>query len=274
MKGETIAEADPVRESQEVVKRTREHIRLLSYNIQVAVASTRLRHYLTQSWKHVLPHPQSFGNLDRIADVTRNFDIVALQEVDAGSLRSQFVNQVEYLAEKSDFPFWYYQTNRNLGKFAQASNGLLSHIRPSEIIEHKLPGLIPGRGAILVRFGHHSNPLVIVLVHLALGKRARLMQLAYIAEITNQYEHVALMGDLNCQPNSIEIRTLLNSTNLCPPLTQETTFPSWRPARKLDYILVSPSLKVQNAQVINHAVSDHLPVAVEIVVPKGVEIFG
>ncbi len=254
--------------------RPKNHLRLLSYNIQVAVASTRLRHYLTQSWKHILPHQQSLGNLNRIADITRNFDIVALQEVDSGSLRSQFVNQVQYLAEKCEFPFWYYQTNRNLGKFAQACNGLLTHIKPTSIHEHKLPGLIPGRGVIEVRYGQNPHPIVILLAHLALGKRARLMQIGFIAELANQFEHVVLMGDLNCQPHSQEIRTLVSNTNFVPPFEQEETFPSWRPSKKLDYILVTPELELKNVQVLNHVVSDHLPVAVDIVLPKDVHLIG
>ena len=124
----------------------------------------------------------------------------------------------------------------------------------------------------MVRFGKKHNPLVILLAHLALGKRARLYQLAFIAELSNQFDHVVLMGDLNCQPNSQEIRTLIRNSNLCAPLTHEDTFPSWRPARKLDYILVTPSLIVKNIQVLKHAVSDHLPIAVDIAIPKEIHI--
>lgn len=247
-------------------------LRLLSYNIQVAVAATRLRHYITQSWKHVLPHPKSLSNLDQIAGITSDFDVVALQEVDAGSLRSQFINQVEYIADKAGFPFWYHQTNRNLGKFAQHSNGFLSHIRPVEIVEHKLPGLIPGRGAIVVRFGATHHHLVLILAHLALGRRARMTQLSYIADIANEHEHVVLMGDLNCQPHSKEIRMLLNTTRLCPLSTNEETFPSWQPTKKLDYILTTPKLEVHSAHVLKHVVSDHLPLAVEISLPDNINV--
>jgi endonuclease/exonuclease/phosphatase family metal-dependent hydrolase len=247
-------------------------LRLLSYNIQVAVASTRLRHYITQCWKHVLPHPKSLSNLDRIAEITSDYDIVALQEVDAGSIRSQFINQAEYIADKAGFPFWYHQTNRNLGKFAQHSNGFLSHIQPAEITEHKLPGLIPGRGAIVVRFGPSHHHLVLILAHLALGMRARMTQLSYIAEIANQHEHVVLMGDLNCQPHSREIHTLLHTTKLCPLPNNDHTFPSWQPTRKLDYILTTPGLKVHSAHVLRHAISDHLPLAVEISLPEDVNV--
>ena len=82
----------------------RTHLRLLSYNIQAGIASTRAHHYVTQGWKNVLPHPRSFVNLDRIAHLVSDYDVVALQEADGGSMRSYFINQVEYLARRGRFP--------------------------------------------------------------------------------------------------------------------------------------------------------------------------
>lgn len=63
-------------------------LRLLSYNIQVGIGAKRYRDYVTDSWKHVLPHAQIYNNLGHIARAISDFDIVALQEVDAGSLRT------------------------------------------------------------------------------------------------------------------------------------------------------------------------------------------
>jgi len=250
------------------------HLRLLSYNIQVGIGSTRPRHYLTQSWKHILPHSKSFDNLDRIASLLSSYDVVGLQETDAGSLRTGFINQTEYLADKSDFPFWYDQTNRKLGQLARHSIGFLSKIKPVDIHEHKLPGLIPGRGAMLVRYGQSNNPLILVLIHLALGKRARVSQLDYISDIVNQFEHVIVMGDMNCKPGSPEMDRLFRKTKLREPLEELHTFPSWRPIRNIDHILVTPTLNVKEAHVLNHSISDHLPIAMEIELPKGVHILG
>jgi endonuclease/exonuclease/phosphatase family metal-dependent hydrolase len=247
-------------------------LRLLSYNIQVGIASSTYVHYLTQSWKHVLPHAERFDNLDRIADVVNTFDIVGLQEVDAGSLRSGFVNQTQYLAEKGRFPFWYDQTNRKLGKIAQHSNGLLSRYRPSEIIEHKLPGLIPGRGALLARFGTPEEPLMLLILHLSLSRRARLRQIGYIGELVNAYEHVVVMGDLNCPGHSAEMHSLLKRTRLLEPTHGLHTFPSWRPQRNIDHILVTPSLEVERVQVLNCRGSDHLPIAMDVLIPETVEL--
>lgn len=242
-------------------------IRLLSYNIQVGIGATRYRDYLTESWKHVLPHGQTHDNLTRIARAISDFDIVALQEVDAGSLRSSFINQTEFLARRGGFPFWHHQTNRKMGKFAQHSNGLLSRFRPTEIHNHRLPGLLPGRGVMVVRYGQRDNPLVLLILHMALGKRARLRQFQYVADIVNRYQHVVVMGDFNCQPDSAEMRFLLSATDLCEPGHVLKTFPSWRPVRTIDHILASSSLQVHDVHVLQHMLSDHLPIAMEISLP-------
>lgn len=247
-------------------------LRVLSYNIQVGITTQRPHHYLTHSWKHVLPHTQRLSNLDRIARLVSDFDIVALQEVDAGSLRSNYINQTEYLAAEAEFPFWYHQVNRNLGRFAQHSNGLLSRYRPSRVDELRLPSLIPGRGAILARFGAAEEPLAVFMLHLALSRRARLRQLSYISELVNEYAHVILMGDMNCRPGSQEMDVLFRRTSLREPLEEVLTFPSWRPQFHIDHILVTPELKVRGVRAINQAYSDHLPIAMEIELPEAVTL--
>ncbi|MBI3545367.1 MAG: endonuclease/exonuclease/phosphatase family protein [Gammaproteobacteria bacterium] len=242
-------------------------LKLLSYNIQAGIAAHGYRHYLTQSWKHVLPFPKRLENLDRIAALVSECDVVGLQEVDGGSLRSGFINQTEYLALEARFPYWYDQTNRNLGKFAQHSTGLLSRLCPADVTEVKLPGMIPGRGALTVRFGHGEDSLLLVVAHLALGRRARLRQLECIAEIITDYDHAIVMGDMNCCSESREIEWLLKHTELRATENTRPTFPSWRPSRNLDQILVSSSLVVERVEVLNHPFSDHLPVMMEVTLP-------
>ena len=254
------------------VEPTGRRLRLLSYNIQVGIRSIRPHHYLTQSWRHILPHPQRFDTLDGIAEVLTGYDVVGLQEVDAGSRRTDFINLTKYLAEKAGFPFWHHQLNRDFGAIAKHCNGLLSRLRPSEITEFKLPGAIPGRGALMARFGSTRHPLVVMLIHLALGRRARLRQLEYVAEVLNQYEHAVLMGDMNCEPGSPEMELLFSQTRLREPGAGLCTFPSWRPQRNIDHILVTEELEIAACQVLSHAYSDHLPIAMEVVLPEDVEL--
>jgi len=249
-----------------------QRLRLLSYNIQVGINSVYPHHYLTKSWKHIFPASRRFETLDNIAHILRDYDIVGLQELDAGSHRTNYVDLTEYLADKAHYPFWYHQLNRNLGRIAQHGNGLLSRYRPTEITEHKLPGVIPGRGGLLVRYGHGEQSLVIIMLHLALSTRARMRQLGYVAELVNQYRHVVVMGDLNCAPDSPEMAMLFRTTHLHEPLEALHTFPSWRPERNIDHILVSRELDVVHCSVLNHAHSDHLPIAMELQLPPDVMI--
>ena len=54
-------------------------LRVMSYNIQVGISTKRPHHYLTHSWKHILPHTQRLTNLDRVARLMADFDIVGLE---------------------------------------------------------------------------------------------------------------------------------------------------------------------------------------------------
>lgn len=240
-------------------------LRLLSFNIQVGISTQRYHHYLTRSWQHLLPAAGRSGNLQRIGDLLGDFDLVALQEVDGGSLRSGYINQVEHLARLGAFPYWYQQLNRNLGRLAQHSNGVLSRLRPSLMEDHPLPGP-PGRGAMLLRLGEGPDAVAVVMMHLSLGARTRTRQLAYIRELLSDYRHVVLMGDMNTHANDLLQFSPLRDLELFAPQI-EATFPSWRPQRCLDHILLSPSLPLERCEVLSQPISDHLPVAVQIRLP-------
>ncbi|MFP6847883.1 MAG: endonuclease/exonuclease/phosphatase family protein [Pseudomonas sp.] len=240
-------------------------LRLLSFNIQVGISTQRYHHYLTRSWQHLLPHAGRSVNLQRIGDLLGDFDVVALQEVDGGSLRSGYVNQVEHLARLGAFPYWYQQLNRNLGRFAQHSNGVLSRLRPSLLEDHPLPGP-PGRGAMLMRLGEGPDAIAVVMMHLSLGARTRTRQLAYIREMLGDYRHRVLMGDMNTHANDLLEHSPLRDLGLWAPQVA-ATFPSWQPQRCLDHILLSPELTLERCEVLPLPISDHLPVAVQIRLP-------
>ena len=242
-------------------------LRILSYNIQSGVDTHFYRHYVTRGWRSWLPHRTQVPNLNKVAGLAGAYDIVGLQEVDSGSLRSNFMDQTAYIAQQAGFPGWHRQVNRDLGPLGPHSNGLLSRFQPLNIEEHKRPGNLPGRGALLALFGEPGRELAVCVVHLALGHWARKRQLAYIADLIKPYPYVVVMGDMNCGCNSPELVSLVGSTHLREPCCKGASFPSWRPLRRLDHILVSESLEVKRAEVVNFPLSDHLPVYVEVGLP-------
>ncbi len=239
-------------------------LKLLSFNIQAGTTTSNYREYLTRSWRQVLPNNQRVANLDSISELVRDFDIVGLQEVDCGSLRSGFVNQTRYLANHAGFPWWSHQPNRKVGVIAHAGNGILCRLNPSRIDEHRLPGAIPGRGALMVRFGEGDQALRIVVLHLALGRRARLQQLRYVAHLIAGESNVIVMGDLNTGPESNEIREFCNRCGLVIPSARPATFPSWQPRRAIDHMMVSSNLEVTHYDTLESRLSDHLPLAITI----------
>lgn len=246
-----------------------DRLKLLSFNVQAGIGTQRFHDYITGSWKHLLAHPRSVQNIEDIARVVCDYDVVALQEVDGGSLRSKNLNQVVHLATLGEFPFWHQQLNRNLGRFGQFSNGLLSRLTPYHVEDHRLPGL-PGRGAMVVKYGHPDAPLVLVGVHLALSERARNQQLAYLCQHLRDESHVVMMGDFNCLPEDLN-NSPLTELGLRPSATGLLSYPSWRPDRPIDHIMVSKSVSVTRAEVLTDCrLSDHLPVATEVQLPPGV----
>lgn len=252
-------------ESSPLIIPSKRVMKLLTFNIQVGNNTSQFHHYLTRSWQHFLPYKDRAKNLQRIADLINKYDLVALQEVDGGSLRTNGINQIEFLAKLADFPYWHQQTNRNLGKFAQHSNGMLSRFKPTLIEDHPLPGM-RGRGAILTRFGEGQDALVVVVMHLALRKKTRKEQLEYIYNLIAPYKYHILMGDMNAETMELLEDSSLKNLGLILP-QNEATYPSWNPKRCLDHILLSPELKIEQVNVLHQPISDHLPIEVDIRLP-------
>lgn len=247
---------------------TRHSLKLISFNIQVGIRTHAFHHYFTRGWQHILPYHKRNHTLEEIGRLLRQYDVVALQEADGGSIRSGFVNQVKYLAEVGQFPYFYQQLNRNLGKLAQHSNGVLSRLRPHSVEDHPLPGVIPGRGAIQVQFGDGQDSLLIIMLHLSLGARTQDRQLQYIRYLVEHHPNVVIMGDMNNPLEHLQTRTPLQGLNLKAASETHYTYPSWQPEHALDHILVSPSLEIKHAEVLDCTISDHRPIAMEIGLPE------
>ena len=246
--------------------KTARRLRLLSCNIQAGSSTQRYRDYVSRSWSHVLPHGKQ-DNLASIAELCSGFDIVGLQESDAGSLRSGFTNQTHRIAELAGFPFWSHQSNRRVGGITHSANGLLSRERPAEILDYALPGRVAGRGVLLARFGESDNQLTLAVAHLSLGAQSRAAQLGFLADLLADARHVVLMGDFNCGHDAPEMQKLYRYTRLQPPSAIAATFPSWKPVRALDHILCSEGLVADQPRALTAGRSDHLAIALELSLP-------
>ena len=241
---------------------------LLSANIQAGSKTRNYADYIARSWSHVLPAGNKSTALDAIARLIRNHDIVSLQESDTGSLRSNFVDQTQYLAKRADFSYYYSQTNRNISRIASSANALLSRIKPTKIARHPLPGRLKGRGILLAHFSKNHHGLLIAIIHLSLGAASRRMQIQYITELLHGHPHTVLMGDFNCTYDCKEMLPLYQNTNLQPPEYTVPTFPSWRPNKAIDHILIANTLTHGRLRALPATTADHLAVSIDIGVPE------
>ncbi len=253
---------------------TGNRLRLLSYNMQLGIRSRHYGDYLAQSWRHLLPPAHPTQHLEPIAQRIRSHDVVALQEADAGSFRTRSLNLVRFLADRADYPYWKLHNHRQLGRVARHAMGILS-LRPLLRFQyHTLPGRIPGRAALQCELATYhddgpAEPVHLIVTHLALGENDRRSQLSYLHDSLGDARHVVLMGDLNCETDELRRHPFFRERGFLHHPELSPTFPSWRPNKVLDHILVSPDLRIVDGGTVDFAWSDHLPVALTVELPAG-----
>jgi len=235
-----------------------------TFNIQAGIGSRRFRHMLTYSFRYVLPHRQALTNLNLIAEQLKNFDIIALQESDSGSFRTQQIHQAQYIAYRTGMPYCHTQITRDVGRIASISLGLLCRYPCTKMIQHRLPASRHGRGLMEAAVRIKDREIGIFVTHLSLKKSSRQRQIQFLIQHLNYYPSAILMGDLNCEPDSPEFRYLLAHTTLRQAPDHPYTFPSWRPQRQLDHILATEDLTIKHLHTMPFICSDHLPVIAEI----------
>ncbi len=240
-------------------------LKIASFNMQAGIGSHHPRHIITYGWRYLFPHRAVHENLDTIARALAGFDIVGLQEADAGSFRSRFIHQQEYLAMKAGFDFRRSLVTREISPLACISMGVLSRLPIIYACEHRLPASRHGRGALEISVSWQGRSIAIITTHLSLQQHSRMRQMRYLASLVNRHQSAILMGDFNCAPDSREMTTLLNHTRLHladGPIP--CTFPSWQPRRHLDHILATGDLEIGNLTTLPLLCSDHLPVVADI----------
>jgi endonuclease/exonuclease/phosphatase family metal-dependent hydrolase len=237
-------------------------LKLLSYNIQVGLHTRDYGHMLTGMWRHALPSRDQRKNLDRIAEMMSEYDFVAVQEADAGSLRSSQLNQIEYLAARAGFNHCGYTVTRNLRPVARHCLGWLSKTPPTSSETHSLPSQIPGRAAMKLRFDDRFDDLTLLVAHLSLGPKDRRLQLDYLSRMAHDEGRVMVLGDLNSGTDFLRQHPSLDARALKPVDNAPLTYPSWKPRQSLDHVLITPDVRLTEVRALPLAISDHRPLSV------------
>jgi endonuclease/exonuclease/phosphatase family metal-dependent hydrolase len=215
--------------------------------------------------------------IDKLRSLTP--DIVALTEVDTGSIRSH-KNQADFFekklgmsnhVEKIKYPiegwlrlFHYIPILKNQGNAILAKN---------KLYDVKYHMLHRGTKRVVIEASVDiPNKVTLLLAHLSLGGKARFTQINELKNIVNNIKNpVILMGDFNTFKGDDEIKELLNNTHLnhrfeMSDIKNTFTQPSVHPSRRLDYVLTSDAVNVLNYKVLDYQFSDHLPLLVDFTV--------
>lgn len=221
-------------------------------------------------------------DLARTARVIRDArpDVVGLQEVDCHyGARSGYLDQAGWLAGELGMQVAYgpntdLDPDRPDGERRRFGNAILSvyPIVDRENIPLPRSGGHEQRGLLRVRVDVRGTPWVVHATHLQHDDPAeRLVQARAVNGLLGTRRRLIVMGDLNAQPTTAEIRALADglvdtwqAAGSGPGYTSSCPVPSQR----IDYILHSPDVGTVGAAVVGSArariASDHLPVVADI----------
>lgn len=202
-------------------------------------------------------------DLDRTAAVIRAAmpDVVALQEIDSVTRRSDKVDVAAYLGRKCSM----YHTFSKAIDFDGGGYGvaILSHEKPRSVKRFALPGSEEARTLLVVEFKRY----MFVSTHLSLTAEDRLASLGVIDSLANAAtKPIFFAGDWNATPDSEFGRTLSQTMQYLTDSTQ-CTFPADNPRTVIDYIVAPRTqlVKVLHREVIDEPIaSDHRPIFVKV----------
>jgi endonuclease/exonuclease/phosphatase family metal-dependent hydrolase len=227
------------------------------------------------------------GKLDaeRIARVIARArpDVVALQELDVGRVRSFGMDQAHLIARYLEMEFHFHPAIHL--EEERYGDAILTHLPQRLVKAGMLPGLagkphLEPRGALWVAVDLHGREVQIINTHLGLYPLERVAQVeALLGDewLAHAQCHgpVILSGDFNALPSSPVCRRLggrLRDAQIeAKQHRPQSTFSSRFPRVRIDHIFISSGLEVTAIEVpgseLARIASDHLPLVAEIRIP-------
>jgi endonuclease/exonuclease/phosphatase family metal-dependent hydrolase len=212
-------------------------------------------------------------------------DIVALQELDVGRLRTGGVDQAHAIATMLGMELHFHPAVKVMEELY--GDAILT-ARPSRLVK---AGALPGparwpelepRGALWAVIEMDGVELNVINTHLGLSRpdrRAQVEELlgpGWLGDARCQDPYI-LIGDFNAPPRSNAYRRLARELRDAQVVAghrwPRATFPAYLPVLRLDHVFVSPSVEVLEATVVRselaRVASDHLPLTVDIRLRSG-----
>lgn len=241
-------------------------LRLMTYNVHRCVGTDRKL------------------DVERVAEViaAEQPDVVALQELDVGRMRTRSVDQAHRLAELLKMTFHFHPAmtvEEELYGDAILTALPERRIKAKELpLYRRVPGLEP-RGALWVEVEFEGHKVQIINTHLGLIPQEQKRQAAALLgpDWMGDDKWVApgvVLGDFNATPYSATyrmLRTALRDAQAPTPTWPRpatATFPSSFPFMRIDHVFLTKGLETRGVRspydTRARLASDHLPLVVEL----------
>lgn len=211
-------------------------------------------------------------NLDAIAETiaAQKPDIVVLNEVNRARPNYGLIDTLPLIANRlgMDYIFGANYPDNQYGNAILTRAPILessnTHYR-AETTETRgvLRAVIDSPIGKITVYGTHLD-------HISGAKNVRAQQVAEFLQIWNKTPYSILMGDLNAEPAKPELQAIYQAgwIDALRVAGKDDAFTFWdptpTPGRRIDYIFVTPDLRVLSANAVQVRTSDHLPVVAEI----------
>jgi endonuclease/exonuclease/phosphatase family metal-dependent hydrolase len=222
-------------------------------------------------------------NLDAIGSAIEKVqpDVVALQEIDRGAFWSDRLDEVAIVAAGARMPHYVFGVHRDLPRLGlRQGTAVLSRPVPTAPQATAFnTTFYDDKGWVRVTVspeGLGGRPVDIVSVHLdPFTPWARRRQITTMArELARRERPLVVMGDMNAAwgkrgQGDVAILARVLGLHAFHPHESLDTYPSGRPWRRIDWILLSPELDFASYAVVPTRVSDHRGVVADIVLRAG-----
>jgi endonuclease/exonuclease/phosphatase family metal-dependent hydrolase len=211
-------------------------------------------------------------DVGRVADIIRahEADIVMLQELDVGRLRTGNIDQAHELASRLEMSHHFHAAmhveNERYG------DAILTRHPVRLVRSGPLPSVGEPRGAIWAEVTVGAQTINVINTHLGLRSAERMAQVAellgpdWMGSERCRQRPTIFGGDLNAIPSSAVFRSIGMKTEARGGMRWQrlpATFPSRFPILRLDHIFHSADLEMTDISTVRTArariASDHLP---------------
>ncbi|MFK7886215.1 MAG: endonuclease/exonuclease/phosphatase family protein [Gammaproteobacteria bacterium] len=243
-------------------------MRLLVWNIRYAAGYGAAFHLPVPGAGYLRSNRRNLDNITEFIQ-SNDPDIVGLIEVDTGSIRSR-VNQAEKIAEAlghySTYQCKYGESslNQRVPVLRNQGNAFLAAPR---VHGERFHYFDTGIKRLIIEL--ELDDVAVFLVHLSLKYRHRQYQLRHLHDlVVNAEKPVIVAGDFNTFWGGHEMYLFMKAAGLTSANTHGwPSYPSRSPRKELDFVLHGQGIEIENFEIPQVSLSDHLPLLCDFHVP-------